>query len=1118
MPERLIQSLLAEIGVADSSLAAFAQLASWRLDADRSFISLFDTHDEHIVCCASKSSPLISTSKSESSSDIETRPAVSSPVARSRGPSAAAFTHWQILLSKQPPSSLPVILKSSNPDNVSDDFLAAAPVLCAGNQLVGCLLLTGDRQRPDPSASECKFLEDLVITIGGHLNLVRSRIHLNRGKIQARGLDVFYAGGENIHDTLAVGNDPDSVKDEILDPIDLVTSAADSNPLLDFVTTKVSGDDSSVAPEGDAKSVTVVVSDNESASATSIKEAFGRACRLILQVSNVDGVMFFAAESANSKALAKETDENTSLQTADILGYSVPDGGEVFSMQHITVHQLERLMESFPQGQIFTSGPSQSSHHSTSDSDLELADFIPADAKSFAFVPFWESRSKTWRAGCFVWSNDTSRTFDADTDLPFLSSYGHSVLSESARIRADAADSIKSRFIGSITHELRSPLHGIIGGVEFIRAAPLQGFEKHMLDTIESCGNTLLDMIENVLDLSGLAVQAKQNSIDSTHSSEIRNSGTTTPESERHDMVAMIEEVMMSALLAHITLSRASNPEDEGNAAARNTLIRSESSRLLKPRLPQVVIQTEWSKDWVCSLPSGSLRRIVLSLFTNALKFTKSGHILISGREIDNADLRTKGAPGKSEVWLSISDTGQGLSEDFLQHHAGKPFQQEDILTPGTGLGLHLVQKTVRELGGTVELQSRQGQGTVAEVHLPTSCYVDPAERSTTLNARSIRKTVEGMHIVLLGWDMLEDSRDVQGLQLAKQSFADLFQICFGMKVSAEPEAAVEASPDIILCDDMKFEALRAEGSLESIWRKPKAFLVFCSSIRYAAHMSSVYPELSFLTPPPGPNQLSRVLARYFENKTNPEDEGNADNENHRSAAAESAFIKASTNEERFQAVAQKAESTVQPSASDLPLLEDRHTPKAPSLQESRSTVQRLLIVEDNQINMQLLVRFAKTHNIDRATACNGLEALKTYQQAVEESKYFTIVIMGMLSADSRSINDLIKITDISMPVMDGLESTRQIRAWESQHELTPSKIIALTGAVSNTARDDALEAGCDIFMAKPASFEMIKDVLDRYKDTLHLETILVLRTACVALMGLSSLWPLNPNDVKVKL
>lgn len=96
--------------------------------------------------------------------------------------------------------------------------------------------------------------------------------------------------------------------------------------------------------------------------------------------------------------------------------------------------------------------------------------------------------------------------------------------------------------------------------------------------------------------------------------------------------------------------------------------------------------------------------------------------------------------------------------------------------------------------------------------------------------------------------------------------------------------------------------------------------------------------------------------------------------------------------------------------------------------------------------------------------ARDGLEALESYKSS---AGHFSCVLM-----------------DISMPVMDGLESTRRIREFEQAQNLAPSLIIALTGLASESTQQEAFASGVDIFMTKPVQLKQLADVLDKMITT----------------------------------
>lgn len=114
--------------------------------------------------------------------------------------------------------------------------------------------------------------------------------------------------------------------------------------------------------------------------------------------------------------------------------------------------------------------------------------------RQLLFVPLWDASRSRWLSGCFVWSTEPTRILSKQNELSFLTAFGNSVMAEWARIDTEIADQKKSDFIGSISHELRSPLHGILASAEFL-AENATGWSKGLVETIDSCGRTLLDTI-----------------------------------------------------------------------------------------------------------------------------------------------------------------------------------------------------------------------------------------------------------------------------------------------------------------------------------------------------------------------------------------------------------------------------------------------------------------------------------------------------------------------------------------------------------------------------------------------------------------------------------------------
>lgn len=119
-----------------------------------------------------------------------------------------------------------------------------------------------------------------------------------------------------------------------------------------------------------------------------------------------------------------------------------------------------------------------------------------------------------------------------------------------------------------------------------------------------------------------------------------------------------------------------------------------------------VILDVDYQKDWTYVTQPGALRRILMNVLGNALKYTASGCIRIR-LGVQNFDDPI--GELSSIMFLSVSDTGRGISHEFLRKKLFSPFSQEDHLSTGCGLGLSIVKSLVNSLKGNLEVQSEQG-------------------------------------------------------------------------------------------------------------------------------------------------------------------------------------------------------------------------------------------------------------------------------------------------------------------------------------------------------------------------------------------------------------------------
>jgi CheY-like chemotaxis protein len=138
----------------------------------------------------------------------------------------------------------------------------------------------------------------------------------------------------------------------------------------------------------------------------------------------------------------------------------------------------------------------------------------------------------------------------------------------------------------------------------------------------------------------------------------------------------------------------------------------------------------------------------------------------------------------------------------------------------------------------------------------------------------------------------------------------------------------------------------------------------------------------------------------------------------------------------------------------------------------------RLLLVDDNSVNLRMLVTYADKKGYHRLTAVNGQEAVEAYENAAHPSPND-----HANTAISRTIMPIVILLDINMPVMDGFEAARRIRTFERSHNLSPATIIAVTGLGSAEARQKARASGMDLFLTKPVRPRELTGVLASIVD-----------------------------------
>ena len=232
-----------------------------------------------------------------------------------------------------------------------------------------------------------------------------------------------------------------------------------------------------------------------------------------------------------------------------------------------------------------------------------------------------------------------------------------------AKDAAEAANRTKSAFLANMSHEIRTPLNGILGFADVLRAGDAGPEESaEYLDTIRTSGDHLLELINDILDLSKV------------------EAGKMEFEPVRCDPHAVIAAVL--------------------------------SSLRVKAVEKGLTLECRWAGDAPETIVTdpGRLRQLLTNLVGNAIKFTEAGSVrLLAALEDD------PGAGGPRFV-VEVHDTGEGVAADKLDA-IFEPFAQADASVTrrhgGTGLGLAIGRKVAEGLGGTLTATSRVGWGSV---------------------------------------------------------------------------------------------------------------------------------------------------------------------------------------------------------------------------------------------------------------------------------------------------------------------------------------------------------------------------------------------------------------------
>lgn len=386
----------------------------------------------------------------------------------------------------------------------------------------------------------------------------------------------------------------------------------------------------------------------------------------------------------------------------------------------------------------------------------------------------------------------------------------------------------------------------------------------------------------------------------------------------------------------------------------------------------------------------------------------------------------------------------------YLQNHMFTPFAQEDSLSGGIGLGLSIVRTLTNSMDGSIHVDSQLGIGTEIRISIPVEVMKPTGEQA------SENKKFSGRSICLLTRSLSESLVSKRAIITAFETQATEWLQTDVLHI----ESLATATLDIIVIPEDDLAWLNEPDSKQLVVNLParSCLLVLCApNSQFLAPDTLGTNRICILSQPFGPQKMMKSLLAC-QNLLTINDDG-PKLQSSISTSNQHSPVKALQDALQVSSHLSVLTDTGPNAARRIPY-GNGNTNKKESSNESESKLKRnLLLVDDNAINLKLLTAFAKRLDCTYTTAVNGLEALDAYRQSLER---FDFVLM-----------------DLSMPVMDGFAATLAIRDHESQHGLTSSTVIALTGLGSLEAQQEAARVGIDIFMAKPVRLKEFEKVMN---------------------------------------
>lgn len=389
------------------------------------------------------------------------------------------------------------------------------------------------------------------------------------------------------------------------------------------------------------------------------------------------------------------------------------------------------------------------------------------------------------------------------------------------------------------------------------------------------------------------------------------------------------------------------------------------------------------------------VKQILNNIVNNAIKFTNNGEVTICVSQIEET-------PDSSIINFDIKDTGIGIEKEKLDL-IFEEFSQADGSTTrkfgGTGLGLSITKKLVNLMNGKIRVESQFGKGSTFTVTLPLKKDADVAK---------------GNYIELLNdLKILVIDSNLTNLKIIDYYLSRAKCVVYKANSKEEVTKIIDSEDKnisvVIIDEKMENEA---NGEISSIIKTSEKFknvpIILCTSLSHLADFTKTKGKGFFecIAKPIKKNDLIMAIAKAI---YNPENDG------------------------------------------------ERIFPSQNTIYEDFNKDSKILVVEDNEINLKLIQRILHNHGLSCDMITNGRDAIEAFKV-----KDYDLILM-----------------DCQMPILSGYEATKAIRKIENGQKHTP--IVAMTANVFAKDEEKCYETGMDEYISKPIKIDYLLNIIGKY-------------------------------------